>query len=205
MSSTRNTPRHYVVLACLPVILAAATLVGLYLYQRGADERRDRWQEPARILDALGVGSDMRVAEWGSLDTYFLEHFARRVGPGGKVFAIQPESSVAETLEDAAVRGASVVETLPEGLDAALLPLLRSTGSDTDRISYALGECARKLESGARLGILGVSSNRVRGYVDLERAKRLAQKVGLTFESAHTIGERQYLLVMKRATRKDPT
>ncbi len=63
----------------------------------GADwlDRPDREQreQPERVLDALGIGSGMAVADVGAGTGYFTVRIARRVGTTGKVWAtdLQPE------------------------------------------------------------------------------------------------------------------
>jgi len=48
---------------------------------------RETWQPPEKILDAIGVRTGMRVGEAGAGEGYFTFPLARRVGPGGVVFA----------------------------------------------------------------------------------------------------------------------
>jgi ubiquinone/menaquinone biosynthesis C-methylase UbiE len=49
--------------------------------------KRDRWQMPEQVLDALRVGEGAVVADIGAGGGYFTEKFARRVGPNGHVYA----------------------------------------------------------------------------------------------------------------------
>jgi ubiquinone/menaquinone biosynthesis C-methylase UbiE len=54
----------------------------------GRDEaERDRWLQPERVLDAVGVRPGMVVGEVGAGRGYFTVKLARRVGPEGRVFA----------------------------------------------------------------------------------------------------------------------
>ncbi len=54
---------------------------------------RDTREQPEKVLDALGVGSGMVVADVGAGTGYFTARMARRVGATGKVWAtdLQPE------------------------------------------------------------------------------------------------------------------
>jgi ubiquinone/menaquinone biosynthesis C-methylase UbiE len=54
---------------------------------------RDAREQPERVLDALGIGSGMVVADVGAGTGYFTVRMARRVGATGKVWAtdLQPE------------------------------------------------------------------------------------------------------------------
>ena len=50
--------------------------------------KRDAWQRPAEVIDALGVKTGHRVADIGSGFGYFTFRLAARVGAEGKVFAV---------------------------------------------------------------------------------------------------------------------
>lgn len=54
---------------------------------------RDAVQQPAHVLDVLGVKPGARVCDFGAGSGYFTVHLARRVGTTGHVFAVdlQPE------------------------------------------------------------------------------------------------------------------
>lgn len=52
------------------------------------DRKRDEWQRPAEVLDALNIKSGQRVADIGCGSGYFTFHLAARVGAEGKVYAI---------------------------------------------------------------------------------------------------------------------
>jgi len=49
--------------------------------------KRDTWQRPAEVMDALGIKPGSVVADVGCGDGYFTFHLASRVGPQGKVYA----------------------------------------------------------------------------------------------------------------------
>lgn len=48
---------------------------------------RDRFMQPERTMDAIGVRPGMVIGEAGAGEGYFTFHLARRVGPGGMVYA----------------------------------------------------------------------------------------------------------------------
>ena len=54
---------------------------------------RDAWQQPGRIMDALGISDGSTVADLGAGGGWFTVRIARRVGPNGVVYAedVQPQ------------------------------------------------------------------------------------------------------------------
>src|SRR5262249_44627408 len=54
---------------------------------------RDEWQQPDRVMDALGIADGSHVADLGAGGGWFTIRLAGRVGPNGLVHAedIQPE------------------------------------------------------------------------------------------------------------------
>ena len=94
-------------------------------------ERR-RWQDPESILNAVGATSGMTLADVGAGPGFFTLPAARRVGPTGKVYALDVEPGMIERVKERAdSEGITNVEALvsqedrlplPDGaVDAALL------------------------------------------------------------------------------------
>lgn len=50
--------------------------------------KRDGWQRPGEVMDALGIGPGSAVADIGAGRGYFTMHLAERVGAQGRVFAV---------------------------------------------------------------------------------------------------------------------
>src|SRR5262250_625598 len=48
---------------------------------------RDAWQQPDRVMDALGIKPGSVVGDIGAGGGYFTFHLAQRVGPTGKVYS----------------------------------------------------------------------------------------------------------------------
>lgn len=48
---------------------------------------RDRFMQPERTMDAIGVRPGMVIGEAGAGEGYFTFHLSRRVGPGGMIYA----------------------------------------------------------------------------------------------------------------------
>jgi arsenite methyltransferase len=52
------------------------------------DPGREKWQEPDRVVKALGLRPGESVADLGAGSGYFTVRLAKAVGPSGKVFAV---------------------------------------------------------------------------------------------------------------------
>ncbi len=127
----RKVQRYYVPLAFLPIALAAAALVALFYYQKGEAQRRDAWQRPRAIFEAIGIAPGMRVGEWRPADTYFLEKLTEHAGSQGKVYAIRPEAEFHERIRDT-LPEVKILEQAPSGLGAALLVCLKASEQDLE-------------------------------------------------------------------------
>jgi SAM-dependent methyltransferase len=67
------------------------------------DPARDAWQEPERVIAALGLSPNMAVADVGAGTGYFTVRLARAV-PGGHVIATDIEPDMVRYLTDRATR-----------------------------------------------------------------------------------------------------
>jgi ubiquinone/menaquinone biosynthesis C-methylase UbiE len=84
---------------------------------------RASWQRPAKVIGALGITKGKRVADVGAGDGYFTFLLADAVGPAGRVYAVEVDSYVAESLEQRAEgRGAANVDVVLGELDDPRLP-----------------------------------------------------------------------------------
>ena len=75
---------------------------------RSDDPERRKWQDPEQILSSLGVEQGMVFIDIGCGDGYFALPAARKVGPRGKVYANDIDSSAIERLR---------IQAGKEGLD----------------------------------------------------------------------------------------
>jgi ubiquinone/menaquinone biosynthesis C-methylase UbiE len=86
-------------------------------------DRRDEWQQPDKVLDAIGVRPGMTIADVGAGDGYFTFKLAERVGSGGKVYATDIEERPLQVLkEKIREESASNVITILGSKDDPLLP-----------------------------------------------------------------------------------
>jgi predicted methyltransferase len=123
--------------------------------------KRDEWQRPGEVMDALGVKSGHRVADIGCGYGYFTFRLAARVGAEGKVYAVDIDSEAVdkvrrrkdlEKLEQVEpIQGESADPRLPNGLDAVLIADTYHEFRDYDRMMQAV---FRALKPGGRLALI---------------------------------------------------
>src|SRR5688572_25900751 len=79
---------------------------------------RDRWQQPERIVRALGLRAGDTVADVGAGSGYLLPHLSRAVGPSGTVYAEEIQEGFTPDLARRARRlgNVQVVLGTPEDL-----------------------------------------------------------------------------------------
>ncbi|MGH9779438.1 MAG: methyltransferase domain-containing protein, partial [Candidatus Acidiferrales bacterium] len=84
---------------------------------------RDAWQHPEDVMDALGIQAGTAVADVGSGDGYFSFHLARRVGPEGRVYAVDIDQDALKKLRRQAEKdNLSQIETVVGAKDDPRLP-----------------------------------------------------------------------------------
>src|SRR5512134_277725 len=84
---------------------------------------RDAWQQPGRIMDALGIGDASVVADLGAGGGWFTIRLARRVGPNGVVYAEDVQHQMIEsTRRRVANQGLTNVEFILGTVDDPRLP-----------------------------------------------------------------------------------
>jgi ubiquinone/menaquinone biosynthesis C-methylase UbiE len=105
-------------------VLALAVLLAASPRAIGQDDeaRRDVWQQPDRVMDALGIGAGSRVADVGCGDGYFVLRLARRVGNEGRVFGVDvDEGELRKLRRRVREEGFTNVEIIESRDDDALL------------------------------------------------------------------------------------
>ena len=87
---------------------------------------RDVWQQPDRVMDALGIKPGSMVGDIGAGGGYFTFHLARRVGRTGKVYAVDIlEEEVKKIRERAESEKLVQVEAILGAKDDPKLPAER--------------------------------------------------------------------------------
>jgi predicted methyltransferase len=123
--------------------------------------KRDEWQRPGEVMDALRVKPGHRVADIGCGFGYFTFRLAARVGAEGKVYAVdidkeaidrvrrRKESEKIEQVEP--ILGESADPRLPNDLDAVLSVDSYHEFREYNQIAQAV---FRSLKPGGRLVII---------------------------------------------------
>jgi SAM-dependent methyltransferase len=125
------------------------------------DPARDAWQEPDRVVAALGLAPNMTVADVGAGTGYFTVRLARAV-PAGQVIATDIEPDMVRHLGERAAREQlgnvrAVLATAdepglaPETVDRVLV--VDVWHHIADRVRYAKG-LARALRPGGQIAIV---------------------------------------------------
>jgi ubiquinone/menaquinone biosynthesis C-methylase UbiE len=87
------------------------------------DPARDAWQQPAALVEALGVEDGMAVADIGTGTGYLLPYLSAAAGPDGQVFAVDISKEMLDWVSDRAERqGLNNLETVLASGGASGLP-----------------------------------------------------------------------------------
>ncbi|MSO56732.1 MAG: class I SAM-dependent methyltransferase [Acidobacteria bacterium] len=101
-----------VTIALLVVLLSAPLLSGQQKPAEGRNPRlfapqnlglleppdREAWQKPDQVMDALHIADSTIVADLGAGGGWFTVRLARRVGPNGKVYAVDVQQLMLEAI-----------------------------------------------------------------------------------------------------------
>ncbi len=106
-------------------LLAIALLAGCTSVKRFGYEgfTRDGWQQPERVISALGIRAGDRVADLGAGSGYFTVRLAQAVGPSGRVYAVDVDEAMNQYLQKrVAQAGLSNVDVILGRFEDPLLP-----------------------------------------------------------------------------------
>lgn len=169
---------------------------------------RDEWQQPERIMDALGIADGSHVADLGAGGGWFTIRLAKRVGPNGIVYAEDVQTPMIEAIKRRVEReGLLNVRTILGGFVDPKLPggdvhaaLLVDLYPQIQEPVALLKNVRLALRPNGRLGIVdfkpgqfgpGPDDNRVAP----ETVIRDAASAGLRLVSHEKFLRYQYLLV----------
>lgn len=170
---------------------------------------RDEWQQPDRIMDAMGIYDGNRVADVGAGGGWFTVRLARRVGPNGSVHAVDVQQEMITAITNAAEReglrnvrtqlGTDLDPQLPAGMQAVVMAGVYNYLVNPRTM---LANIAKSLAPNGRLGVIeykrdgaGGPGPDVNQRVDPEEVKRDALAAGLKLRSDETFLRYQYLLI----------
>jgi ubiquinone/menaquinone biosynthesis C-methylase UbiE len=126
------------------------------------EAERDHWQKPEDVIHALDLKNGSTVIDFGSGAGYFALKLAARVGPQGKVLAVDLRTvSLAFLRVRAFLRGFHNVETIKGAVDDPRLPepgadavLVANTYHELTSPTAVLNHLREALRSGGRLVIV---------------------------------------------------
>jgi ubiquinone/menaquinone biosynthesis C-methylase UbiE len=146
------------------LLLAVGILGGCSSFKRFAYEgfSRDEWQQPERVIAALGIRSGDRVADLGAGSGYFTLRLAPAVGPDGRVYAVDVDEEMNEYLRQrVAQEGLANVDVILGRFEDPLLPdggvdlvlIVDTYHHLEDRPAY-FRNLRRDLASGGRVAVI---------------------------------------------------
>jgi predicted methyltransferase len=172
------------------------------------DPKRDAWQKPHEVIQALALGPDAVVADIGSGTGYFAVRFANMV-PRGRVYGVDVEPDMVRYLAErakrehlqnvVAVAGAPDDPRLPERADLVLM--VDVFHHIENRASY-LRKLRASLKPGGRIAIIDFRLDSPEGP---PQAARIAPEgviaelegAGYALATEHRFLPNQYFLVFR--------
>ena len=123
---------------------------------------REAWQKPDQVMDALHVADGTTVADLGAGGGWFTIRLARRVGPNGRVYAVDVQHLMKEAIERRVQReGFGNVEAILGGEKDPGLPqnsveavLIVDAFHEMSDPVVLLRNVARALKQQGRIGII---------------------------------------------------
>lgn len=133
----------------------------LCFVQLTADDVRDAWHKPEKVMDLVGLQPGMTIGEVGAGHGYFTFKLSQRVGELGKVYANDISISALRYLEDRCEReGIINIETVLGEVEDPLLPkdldlvFIVNAFHDFTKPVELLNNLSISLKPGARVVIL---------------------------------------------------
>ena len=203
----------------VPVVLVAAQTPHTHQHSFGDadkwakifdDPKRDAWQKPHEVIEALHLPPGARVADIGAGTGYFAVRFARMV-PKGKVYAVDTEPDMVKHLADrakgenlrnlAAIRGAPDNPRIPEPVD--LIILVDVYHHIEDREAY-FRQLRSALRPGGRLAIIDFKMDAPAGppkasRIPPKQVQRELERAGYRQKADQDFLPYQYFLVFEPA------
>jgi SAM-dependent methyltransferase len=172
------------------------------------DPKRDEWQKPHEVIQALALPPDAVVADIGAGTGYFSVRLARML-PKGRVLAADVEPEMVRHLAARAKRdelgNLHAVQSdfddarLPEKADLALLVDVYHHIDDRERYFRRLKD---SLKAGGRIAVVDFRMDSEvgpppRARIAAERVKRELAAAGYSLAAEHDFLPNQYFLIFK--------
>src|SRR5512135_1723427 len=174
------------------------------------DPKRDAWQKPHEVIQALALKADAVIADIGAGTGYFSVRLAHMV-PKGRVYGEDIEPDMVNYLAEPAkreglknliaVKGAPGDPLLPEKVDLILLVDVFHHIEDRDRYFRALHDA---LKPGGRIAIIDFRMDALEGPPKSARStpeaiKAELNRAGYTLVQEHAFLPNQYFLIFQSA------
>jgi SAM-dependent methyltransferase len=174
------------------------------------DPKRDAWQKPHDVIQALKLKPDAVIADIGAGTGYFAVRFAH-MAPKGRVYGIDTEPDMVKYLGDRAKREslnnltAVIAEPgnprLPEKAD---LIILVDVYHHIDKREQYFRQLRQSLKPGGRLAIIDFRMDSPEGpppsaRIAPERVKKELQSAGYALAQEHAFLPSQYFLIFQPA------
>jgi predicted methyltransferase len=190
-----------VIAVAIALFLGAIWLLSPATLKRFAYEGvgRDRWQEPERVVEALGLSPGERVADLGSGGGYFTWHLALAVGPSGRVYAVDVDADLNDYVDRRARReGLAQIETVLAARDDPKLPervdlvfTCNTYHHLEDRVAYFTRLRERYLAPGGRVAVIDFEPGEFAHATDPALIERELEDAGFHKAAQHDFLRRQ--------------
>lgn len=173
------------------------------------DPKRDAWQKPHEVIQALALKPDATVADVGAGTGYFTMRLAHML-PRGRVYAVDTEAAMVKHLRErtkqaglanvTAVHGGVGDPRLPGKADLILFVDVYHHIGERERYFAKL---ASALEAGGRVAIVDFRMESPHGpprqaRIEPERVKAELARAGYALAHEHAFLPYQYFLVFER-------
>ena len=214
-ANRRELMKKSILLVILPVLIVLGTVLsdGCTTLKRLAYEGlgRDDWQQPERVISALGIQQGETIADLGAGSGYFTFRLADATGSSGTVYAADVDRGIVEYLNQRAREGGykNVRGILSESDD----PLLPPHGIDLifscntyhhlkRRVDY-FTNMRKYLRDGGRVAIIDFSGKtwfqRLLGHITpVEVIKFEMEAAGYRLKDEHDFLSKQGFLVFSK-------
>ncbi|MEJ7617622.1 MAG: methyltransferase domain-containing protein [Pyrinomonadaceae bacterium] len=150
------------------------------------DRQREANLQIGRVMDLLGIKESSRVADVGAGSGWFTVRAAKRVGPGGKVYAVEINKDYLKHIENrAAKEQLSNIETVLGAEDDPRLPanaldaaLILKTYHEIAQPVRVLQRLKPSLRENALLGIIDRNGKGDDHGLDRDQVVREAERAG---------------------------